>query len=191
MDGIQAILNVNGFGNVWLNPLGVNKNTFHKLFKQTLNYQFIQNLKETISSSNRFHLLHALTVDYSEYRRKKCVELNESCDVRNIFTRLRIDCLILESSQSKLNKSSDGICPNCEENVLESLTHFLLHCSKFASERKIVYDNLAQIDYHFVTMNDKNCMKYFLDLKCPRECINLCCTLVAGLYRTREKLSGD
>ena len=52
LDGIRAILSTNGFGYVWNNPLSVNKDTFHKIFRQRLHDQYIQDLKRKIESSN-------------------------------------------------------------------------------------------------------------------------------------------
>ena len=63
LDGLNSTLNINGFGNIWINPESVNKDTFHKLFRQSVNDQFIQNLNGKLSTSNRLKLLHALTSD--------------------------------------------------------------------------------------------------------------------------------
>ena len=118
----------------------------------------------------------------------KYIELIKSCDVRNIFTRLRIDCHILESSQRKLNKSSNGICPNCDSNVIETPIHFLLNCQKFASERTRAYEILLEKDSCFSMMNETEKVKYILNLDCPDSCINICCNFVSSLYRKRVKL---
>ena len=109
LDGIRAILKTNGFGYVWNNPLSVNKDTFHKIFRQRLHDQYIQDLNRKIESSNRFTLLHTLTGDISVFKTKSYIKLIKSPDIRNIYTRLRIDCHMLETSQPKLHKSSNGI----------------------------------------------------------------------------------
>ena len=184
-------MNINGFGNVWLNPKSVHCDNFHKYFKQRLNDQFIQNLSTKIASSTRLELLHTLTADNLEFSRKKYIDLIRSSEAREIYTRLRIDNHILEASQSKLNNSSDGICKNCSLNSMETPEHFLLHCDKFHSERQKAYDNISDIDTGFNLMDSNRRMKYILDLRCPGECVNICCRYVTNLYRTREKLAND
>ena len=69
LDGLNSLLNINGFGNVWFNPESVNKDSFHKIFKQSINDQFVQNLSGKLSTSNRLRLLNALTSDRSRYTR--------------------------------------------------------------------------------------------------------------------------
>ena len=50
LDGLNSLLNINGFGNVWFNPESVNKDSFHKIFKQSINDQFVQNLSGKLST---------------------------------------------------------------------------------------------------------------------------------------------
>ena len=170
LDGIRAILSTNGFGNVWNNPLSVNKDTFHKIFRQRMHDQYIQDLKRKIESSNRFTLLHTLTGDISVFKIKSYINLIKSPDIRNIYTRLRIDCHMLETSQPKLHKSSNGFCKNCNMNRLETPEHLLLHCEKFSASRQTAYDNISKIDAAFSNMDELRRIKYFLNLQCPEEC---------------------
>ena len=144
-----------------------------------------------IASSTRFELLQSLTLDLGEHRRKQYIDFVKSPDARIIYTRLRIDSHLLQSSQAKLNKSSDGLCKNCARNTRESPEHFLLHCEKFSTIRKEMYEAINRIDYKFSTMNSMNRMKYLLDLRCPEQCISLCCSLVNKLYHAREKIEAN
>ena len=189
LQGVRAILNINGFGNVWLRPELVNCENFHRHFKQRLNDQFVQNLSTKISSSTRLELLHNLTSDNLEFSRKRYIDLIRSSDARETYTRLRIDTHMLETLQAKLNNSSDGICKNCSLNSMETPEHFLLHCDKFNSERQKAYDEISNIDISFNLMDSNRRIKYILDLRCPEECISACCRYVTNLYKTREKLT--
>ena len=191
LQGIRAILNINGFGNVWLNPESVHSEYFHKIFKQRLNDEFVQNLSTKIASSTRFELLHNLTTDNVKFARKNYINLIKSSDARDTYTRLRIDSHILETSQAKLNNSSDGICKNCAHNNMETPEHFLLHCEKFNSERKKAFDELVNIDINFNSMNSNRRIKYILDLRCPDECISICIRYVTNVYRCRKDLENE
>ena len=79
-----------------VHKLAIHFDSFHKIFKQSINDQFVQNLSGKLSTSNRLRLLNALTSDRSRYTRMCYIDLIKSCDIRNIFTRLRIDCHVLE-----------------------------------------------------------------------------------------------
>ena len=74
LQSVKATLSINGFRNVWINPHSVHYEHFHKIFKQRLNDQFVQNLNNKISSSTRFSLLNTLTADCSKFSRKKYID---------------------------------------------------------------------------------------------------------------------
>ena len=57
VQGIQSLLCENGFGEIWINPTSVNKDTFHKFFRQRLNDQHVQNWNAKLQESNRFKIL--------------------------------------------------------------------------------------------------------------------------------------
>ena len=60
VQGIQYLLCENGFGNVWADPRSVNRDYFHKIFKQRLNDQYLQVWNERLHNSNRFKTLKVL-----------------------------------------------------------------------------------------------------------------------------------
>ena len=95
---------------------------------------------------------------------------------------------MLETSQPKLHKSSNGICKNCSMNRLETPEHLLLHCEKFSTSRQTAYDNISKIDAAFSNMDELRRITYFLNLQCPDECISLCCSFVSNTYKSRMKI---
>ena len=60
LQGIQSLLCVNGFGNIWLDPHSANGETFHKIFQQRLRDQFVQISHSKLSNSSRFITLGIL-----------------------------------------------------------------------------------------------------------------------------------
>ena len=191
IQGVKAVMNMNGFGNVWLNPKSVHPDHFHKTFKRRLNDQFVQNLTGKIASSSRFETLHFLTSGRSQLTRSSYIDQIRSSDVREIYTRLRIDMHNLESSLKNINNSSDGKCKNCSADIKETPEHFLLNCGKFISQREQFYEKISNLDVQFNSMTNTCRLKYILDLKCPDECINICCKYVIILYKTREKIDNE
>ena len=93
IQSVQYMLCTNGFRDIWLNPLNCNEQTFHKMFIQRLDDQYCQNLLGFIKTSSRFQVLSSLKdgVELSPY-----ITQIRNPDIRQIFTRLRIDlnCLL-------------------------------------------------------------------------------------------------
>ena len=106
IQSIKCLLYENGFGNVWVNPRCVNRDTFHKYFKLRLNDQNVQNWRSKLDTSSRFTILKLLDQNYSmaEYVKKVT---NPSA--RGVFTRLRIDMNILLTSKVSDN-SNNALC---------------------------------------------------------------------------------
>ena len=83
MQGIQSLLCENGFDNVWINPESVNKDTFHKVFRERLNDQHIQKLNAKINESNRFKTLQIL---YNDHKLKRYITIVRDPEEREIYT---------------------------------------------------------------------------------------------------------
>ena len=96
---IQHLLCENGFGDVWLNPNSVNKDHFHKIFKQRLNDQYIQDWNSKLENSNRFKTLQVL---HSDYRIADYIDKIKNPDMRQIYTRLCRDLNCLTTSKTQV-----------------------------------------------------------------------------------------
>ena len=191
LQGVNAILNLNGFGDVWLNPKSVHPDHFHKTFKRRLNDQFVQNLEGKIASSSRFKMLHSLTTGRPEFSRSTYIDKIRSSETREIYTRLRIDMHLLETSLKKINNSSDGNCKTCSGDIKETPEHFLLYCDRYNSQREDLYEQISNLDINFGSMNDNRKLNYIIDLKCPSECISICCKFVTNIYKSRENMENE
>ena len=88
---IQALLNTQGFGDVWFNPF-IASSSFHKLFKTRLDDQFKQERKGKLLSSSRFDTLKYFIED--DRQESYIYKIRNPC-IRKIFTRLRIDMNVL------------------------------------------------------------------------------------------------
>ena len=182
MQGIHYLLKINGFGNVWNNPATVNKDNFHKYFRQRLNEIHIQNSNSKIACSNRFDTLHSIRGEYKLENYIKCIKDPEK---REIFTRLRIDLNILSTCKSQGNLRLD-LCPFCKVEP-ESVSHFLLKCNRYLDTRKQFFDKITQKDAQFDTFNDQIKLSYLLNVECPENVIGLCCKFISDIYSQRLK----
>ena len=182
--GIQSLLCENGFGDVWINPESVNKDTFHKVFRERLNDQHVQNFNTKLSESNRFISLQILHNDYSI---SNYIKVIKNPEIREIYTRLRIDMNILSTSKSRGSDQME-VCPLCK-SAPESVGHFLFTCEKYCDIRNDFCRSLSahHNSSHFkdLPLNDK--MRFILNIDCPTEVVGKCCNFVYTMYNARMK----
>ena len=180
VQNIQYILTSNGFGDIWSNPQIV-CGEFHKVLKIRLNDQFIQEWQGAISTSSRFVTRRALSIDY-----KLPVYINQisNPDIRLIYTRLRADLNIL--STSRASKKQYETCPLCQSQP-ETVTHFILRCPFFQTERCHFFDYVNNFSPHLSMKSDLQKLAYILDLRCPPESIRVCCKYIYKVYTRRER----
>ena len=128
----------NGFGFVWEYPQTVNKDSFHKFFRERLDTHHIQNWNTRLSESNRLKTLRLL---HHEYKPQKYIRIIRNPEIREIYTRMRIDLNILSTSKAQGSNQQD-VCPICNESC-ESVGHFLLDCEGFAAIRNVFHESFS------------------------------------------------
>ena len=190
VQGIQSLLNNNGFGDVWLNPGKVNPKTFHIKFKQRLVDQSQQVILSKINQESKFGFLRTTLKEEEPFQCQRYIHIIKNPDIREIFTKLRINMSKLEASKVLINKSeTNGFCACCNLNKIESTQHTIFECPKFESIRLHSYNNILKCDpdFNVISKSTEKLMLYVLSLECPKICINECCKLVATIYRERIK----
>ena len=182
--GIQYLLQENGFGSVWCDPYTVHKDTFHKYFKQRLNDQHVQNWNSIITNSTRFKTLQAV---HSEYKVENYIKVIRNPEIREIYTRLRIDMNILSTSKSQGNKQLEK-CPLCNVEP-ESVGHFIFKCKQYDHVRDDFINSIAthHPPLYFSNLGDNEKLNYILNVDCPKEVIGNCCKFIYKIYTARLK----
>ena len=184
IQSIQYLLCGNGFGDVWANPYSVNKHTFHKTFKQRLNDQYIQDWSTKLNTSNRFKTLQVL---HLEYKMQSYVDHITNPEIREIYTRLRIDlnCLTTSKAQGSLMRES---CPFCNIEP-EDVGHFLFRCEKYSDIRREFYNQVSEKEtpgtFNDLDTNEK--LRYVLNAETAPENIGRCCLFLKTIYNERLK----
>ena len=184
LQGINTFLCENGFGNVWANPTSVNKDNFHKYFRQRLNDQHVQNWNSKLLMSNRFQTLKIL---HGEYKVENYIKRIKNPEIREIYTRLRTDMNILSTSKSQGYQQLE-LCPFCNDEP-ESVGHFLLKCDKYREVRSEFVNQISthDVERHFESLNENEKLRYVLNVECPREITRICCSFVSRIYLQRVK----
>ena len=90
-------------------------------FRERLNDQHVQNWNTKLLEFNRFKSLQKL---HNDYKNENYIKLIRDPEVREMYTRLRIDMNILSTSKSQGTLQLE-LCPICKEET-ESVGHFLL-----------------------------------------------------------------
>ena len=117
LQGIKYILSVNGFRDVRLYPIHICEN-FHKVYKQRLDDQFVQEWKSNVLSSKQFTILSTL---FNRYEMNTYLSVVNSPDNR-IYTRLRIDMNV--SSMSRSCKNIKDLCLLCDTEPEKGITFY-------------------------------------------------------------------
>jgi hypothetical protein len=189
VQGIKYLLYQNGFGYVWQNPMCVKLQHFGKIFQQRLDSQYQQVWGGKIKSSSRFQMLSRLKENFEMSPYLKTIE---NVEIRNTFTRLRLDMNKLEICQGRHKNISreQRTCPNCRTNT-ETVQHFLLDCPTF-SENRLTFSNKMKIFdtlYHHRSNEEK--LNILLNVQplvtedYHQQSIKLICTFIKSIYDKR------
>ena len=180
LQSIRYLLTQNGFGDVFVDPAPVTPK-FGKTFVQRLNDQFQQSWKSNMRASSRFMYLNQCK---NEYERSTYLSVIKNREVRNIFTRLRVDMNVLATCKYRQPSAPD--CPMCQSGV-EDLEHFILFCPTWLHLRNEFLKSVRVFSPSLATASNLEKMNYILDLQCPSEAINYCCAFVKRIYQGRQK----
>ena len=184
LQSIQYLLCTNGLKNIWLNPHGVNADTFHKTFRRRLDDQYSQSWIGKINDSGRFSVLSTLKTDMTK---SLYIDKIRNPQIRKTFTRLRTDMNVLNCCKYRVNPNATAMCSACVDEP-ESVQHFLFHCNQFTTMRANFYSRVSEKCGNFCNMSDNQKIKFVLNLDCPHELEGACCKFVYEIYSMRENM---
>lgn len=131
IQGIQQILSINGFSNIFKEPMYIRGNKFGKIFQKTMEDQYVQFWNNKARHSEVLKILYDLKVNTYE-QSNYLYKITNIAD-RNLLTKLRIDQHDLQDCIGR-KKNISRICPLCEQSN-ETLSHFLIVCPILESVR--------------------------------------------------------
>ena len=136
---------------------------FGKIFVQRLNDQFQQTWKSHMRASSRFVYLNKCK---NVYERIAYLSVIKTQEIRNIFTRLRVDMNILASCRYR--QPSTPVCPMCQTGV-EDIEHFILVCPTWHHLRSEFFRSVQVFSPSLAMASNLEKLNYILDLTCPSE----------------------
>ena len=122
------------------------------------------------------------------YERSTCLSVIKIHEIRNIFSRLRVDMNILASCRYR--QPATPVCPMCQTGV-EDIEHFILACPTWHHLRSEFFRSVQVFSSSLAMASNLKNLKYILDLTCPSETISHCCVYVKRIYEGRQKLCPD
>ncbi len=188
---IRDFLYKNGLESMWRNVHSLHRDYVKCKTQQRLEDQYIQNYDTYINEDNIDNLEKCRVIRTCNMGReyKQCEYLNkiESPRVRNIFTRLRIDCNNLNDCRFRsyrFKNQSTNVCTFCPGEI-DNVTHLLLHCRhpNIVNERNTFYRKYSEYFDNFVTLSDDE--KLCLILNVPHGAsgaTHVVCTFLKGIY---------
>ena len=128
---IRSILNMNGFGYVWLNQGVDNKRLFLKAFEQRCKDVYSQEWRTQIDSRRRCFYLNIKHVIIAE----KYIELVSIFRHRRCISMIRISSHNLNVNK-RVKDESLKICRMCNRQQIEDEYHFCLVCPAYRVQRE-------------------------------------------------------
>ena len=169
---------------MFLGPMPIAPN-FGKIFVQRLNDQFQQTWKSNMHASSRFVYSNQCK---NVYELSAYLSVIKTHEIRNIFTRLRVDLNILASCRYK--QPSAPVCSMCQ-TVVEDIEHFILVCSTWQHLRSEFFRSVQVFSPSLAMASNLEKINYILDLTCSSETISHCCAYVERFYEGRQKMCTD
>ena len=135
----------------------------------------------SVASSTRFATRHIIS---NEYVVPTYINEIRNRDIRLLYTRLRTDLNILATSRA--SKKQTELRP-LSHNEPETVSHFIIRCPDFVTERNHFYDNGSHVSHSLPNKCDNQQLKYIFDLLCPPEILNQWCKFVDNIYLQRVR----
>ena len=190
-------LNTNGLRYIWDQINNLNKDYVNSKIKQRLNDQYKQHYDGYIKNNRttgKTYIVDVCKVK-EKYERENYITNIKSPYVRNIITRLRIDCNDLPDSKLRSYKNIKCETDKCSlcENTVDSVRHFLLHCRK---ERLLTIRNKFYAEYgayvkEFHNLTDEQKLAHILNVDPKAEIkdktLNIICSFIKSMYKVHEE----
>ena len=160
-DEVKTILDSNNAMELFTSNIFDVKSTINSM-RDSLLAKDQQNLKEQCQSKSKlrtFNCISSFSAD-KEYLQKPLTFVQ-----RKFMAKLRLGVLQLRIETGRYERprkaAVDRICKQCDQNVTESETHFLLHCPKHSLIRANFLSKISAED--FETLSDVEKIKFILN----------------------------
>jgi hypothetical protein len=183
IQGIQHLLCINGFNNIFEEPLYINRNRFGRIFQKTLEDQYIQIWHKKSRNSETLNILNILKDNYKE---SDYLHKITNVENRTMLTKLRLNQHNLHDCVGR-KKNTSRICPLCGQ-CNESLSHFLISCPKLDTVRLPHFKNFnINLEWwNNLDLSKQLCILLSGELEIRKHFNNV--KLISSLYKERKQL---
>ena len=158
-----------GLGNIWQNPKAFEKKQLKRILTTRLKDIYIQTFSNycgTKANQNKCKIIN--TCQQLTYEPKAYLTRIRSANIRNMFTRFRIDANCTMDSRYRsfrFKAVEDSLCKIC--NVVQSVDHVLLHCkgSNLTSNRSIFENKFCKYVPNYHSLSDEDKLQIVLNFK--------------------------
>ncbi len=168
----------NGLGNILQNGSNLNASYVKKVVRLRLHDQYCQTFNDKL---HKFKTLQSCK-QQEIYGCSKYLDKINNVKLRNIFTKLRLDC-------NRLNAYSHSDKTDCDHcHVPETVSHMLFTCNlpKFKSVRDSFLSQMEEKSPIFAAMSITDKLPHILNLDFDNEeVIKLSCSFVKNIYNLR------
>ncbi|XP_053403102.1 uncharacterized protein LOC128558242 [Mercenaria mercenaria] len=133
---VKNMLNLSGFGEIWLFPSSVDVKQFIPVFKSRLIDTYISEWRISVNNSPSLMLFKELKETYGMSQYLLTIENKKH---RHILTKLRTSShwLNIEYGRHRGIERQNRVCELCNKRVVEDEYHFVLECEAFKELRII------------------------------------------------------
>lgn len=185
IESIRYILSINGMGNFINGNMKLTKVGLKNLLGQRLKDQYLQDYESKLRSS--FKVLKLCKLG-REYTNSQYLDRVKNLDIRNIFTRLRINQTQLKGHLRNQNDKNCVLCGN-----IEDARHLLFECKEetLTLIRQKFITNIGAFikNFSYLCVDDQITQVLNLEFTCPSSLYgqveNVTCNFVRDMYKSR------
>ncbi len=141
----------------------LNQVALGRIVKNNLIGRYKDKWRQNVHSENPHSKLRTYKLFKQNHIKEPYLKMKNLAHRRSL-TKFRISSHQLEIEKGRFQKLpiDDRICKQCNSNQIEDERHFLLVCSSYAENRKILYDKISTKCKPFLTLNNANKFLYIM-----------------------------
>ena len=151
---------------------------------QRLKDMYFQTFTTEIRNNNKLRTYRLLKTTYNEENYLKITNIRHKIAT----TRLRISShkLLVEKGRHNHIPLQQRICHYCNLNEIEDESHFIVDCTLYNNERKILFNCIQDYLPSFRYLDRKEKFTFLMNLDNPRT-ISSICSYIYNCFKKREE----
>ena len=171
LENIKYFLYSNGMRDIWSNVQNLSIHDIKRRMSRYLEDKYIQKYHSYIVSNHEKASVTAMCNNInSVYKRQEYLDIISNPEIRNYFTRLRIDCNKTSDCRKRsfrFKQVTDDTCTFCNSKEQQTVAHILLNCNgtELKDNRNLFIKKLSPYVKDLMNINDNVKLKMILRLQ--------------------------